>query len=91
MKVILIILGIFVYLVIGGVVSGLMDMEDGSDVACVFFWPLMVALLIIVGTGIGMTKLGVFISEYIIEALTPVCEQLEICISGKEEEREDDN
>lgn len=90
MKIILIILGIFVYLLIGGVVSGLMDMDDSYSTICVFFWPLVLVALIFIGTGIGMTKLGVFISEYVIEILTSICEQIDDWMSKKGEEREDD-
>ena len=92
MKVILIVLGIFVYLLIGGVVSYLMEFaEDGSDISCVFLWPLVVILLIILGTGIGMRKLAEILAEWLKTAVfEPMGEQIEIWLSKKGEEREDD-
>lgn len=90
MKVVLIVLGIFVYLLIGGVVTYLLEFDD-CNISCVFLWPLVAIYFIIVAIGLGMRKLAEILVEWLkTDVLEPMGEQIESWLSKKGKEREDD-
>ena len=66
MTVLLIVLGIFIYLLIGGITGYLLDMGDDFDILCMLFWPLIAVVSIVIGILVGVKMLANIIMDYLI-------------------------
>ena len=75
MTAILTVLGVMIYLIIGGVVDAIVDDEEMFGL--IIFWPVFVGFVLVVAIGVGFKNLGLLI-------VTAIKDYLNGPSSGKE-------